>query len=403
MIFNNKNVSLIISEYNPFHNGHLYHIEKTKKLGADYVIAIISGSFSQRGLPCIVSKWARTKMALLNGIDLVIELPSAFSMSTAENFAKTAVFITDSLGIVDNLSFGSELGDINLLIDTAKCVQNENIMKDIKYFLKEGLSYAASREKAILKNFSKKISDVLKTPNNILAVEYIKALNNLNSNITPVTIKRTGAQHDSDFTHENFASASYIREKILSKEYNALKNFMPLSSFEILMEEINNQTAPANIKFIERAILSKLRSMSLEKLKNLPDISEGLEFRLYKKIKNATSLNQLISDIKTKRYTYSRILRIIMSAFIDLNKNLVYNIPSYVKILGFNDNGINILREIKKYCKIPIITKYRDVSNLSPTGKLIYQIENKATDLMFLSTPEIQKCCLDITTSPIKL
>lgn len=389
------NVSAIISEYNPFHNGHAYHIKKTRDFGATHIIAIMSGNFVQRGDFAIISKLERTKMALLSGVDLVIELPVIWAISSAEFFANAAVKIANSLGCVDTLSFGSECNNIELLKKLSIILERKEIKSLILEELKKGVSFPKARENVIKHIYGDELSDILRYPNNILAIEYIKSLNKINSNINPLTIKRTGSGHDKKLIKDSISSASYIRELIYNnKKYSGL---MPKSAAEIIQKNIQDFKAPANIHSVETAILSKLRTMNIKDLSNICDVSEGLENRIYRSIKNATSLDELYSLVKTKRYPLSRIRRIILNAFLGITKQDISSDIPYIRILGFNENGKQLLKAIKEHSKLPIITKGADILNLDKSAQHIFRLEQMSTDLYNLATPRIQKCGLDIS------
>lgn len=389
------NVSAIISEYNPFHNGHAYHIEETRKHGATHVIAIMSGNFVQRGDFAIISKHERAKMALLAGVDLVIEIPVVWSIASAEFFANAAVKIANSLGCVNTLSFGSENADIHLLKKAAKILGDNDIKSEILNELKNGINFPKARENAIRHIWGNKLSDIFKFSNNILAIEYIRSLNKIKSKIEPLAIKRIGSAHDKRHLDGPFPSASYVRQLIYSNENYS--DLVPRPVLKIIEENIQNHKVPADIYSMQTAILAKLRTMKKEEFKDICDVSEGLENRIFNSIKLSTSLDELYSLIKTKRYTLSRIRRIILCAFLDITKEDIYTSPPYIRILGFNSNGKNLLKELKNNSKLPIVTKKSDINNLNKNAQRIFNLEQVSSDLYSLSTPHIQKCGLDIS------
>ena len=231
------NISAIICEYNPFHNGHKYQIEKTLKNKATHIVAIMSGNFTQRGIPSVISKRVKTKIALENGCDLVIELPTPYSVVNAEKFALGAVFLANSLNCIDFLSFGCENNDINILKKAAEISNSYDVIKITKEYLKQGVSFVNARYKAIKTLLGEDFANLLSTPNNILAVEYIKSLDLLNSNIAPMPILRKSCPHKSTFNVENFANSTLLREMLLKNDKN-IKNFMPKSAYEILNKEV---------------------------------------------------------------------------------------------------------------------------------------------------------------------
>ncbi|WP_333859124.1 nucleotidyltransferase [Clostridium sp.] len=364
-------ITAIIAEYNPFHNGHKYHIEKTKSITeCEGIVAIISGNFVQRGTPSIIDKWNKTKMALSNGVDLVLELPALYSLSSAEFFAHGAVSLLENLGVVKNLCFGSECEDIKLLnfIGEILCEEPEELKSRLKEKLHRGMSYASARGNALeeflynkhaLKNNS--IAKLLHSPNNILAIEYCKSLAKLKSTITPIAIKRIGNSHNSIYVNHNFSSAASIRHFL--KEGNSVEELEKVLPYNILcmLKDLSN----SNYKFtFEDSLLPYLKYKNLfygKNIKYLPDVSEGLENRIENALKNSFSYEEVINSIKTKRYAYSRISRILCQFFLgfeNLNtKILRKNSCPYARVLGFNTIGMKILREIKENSSIPVYTK----------------------------------------------
>jgi predicted nucleotidyltransferase len=340
-------ISAIVCELNPLHFGHKYLIDNIKKNIATHIVGIMSGNFVQRSEPSITSKKTRTQIALDEGIDLVIEIPTIWSMATAEKYAFSGVYIAGSLGCIDNLCFASEIGDIKPMQLIADTVNSEAFNMHIRKYLHTGITFAKAREFAVNEILGEDYSSILMYPNNILAIEYLKSLSKLNSKIIPYTIKRIGTNHNSKETCKNFASASYIRELMQNKKEDFYK-YIPKSSCEVISEEIKSLRAPANINLAERAILSNLRVMPKEKILSLCNISEGIEGRIFKASKNSSSLEQLIKNIKTKRYTTARIKRLIMYAFLGITKYYSDLPITYIRVLGFNSKGLEILKKAKK-------------------------------------------------------
>ena len=316
----------IIAEYNPFHNGHLYHILKSKELTKDdYVIAIIGGNFTQRGESSIVDKWTKAEMALAGGADLVIELPSLYSVSSAENFADGAVKILNSLKVVDHLSFGAECQELNKLNIIANVLYEEP--KEFKAFLADelskGVSFPKARENAILsylKDFSYK--NILSEPNNILGIEYLKALKKYRSRIKPVLVPRKSSGHLTlDYTG-SISSSTSIRNMLKTGNTANLKDALTPSSYTILKEEI----------------------------KKLPDVSEGLENLIKKAALSCNTVDDFVNIVCSKRYTKTRIKRILLYSILGITKkdiDISKKVVPYVRVLGFNDKGKNLVSKIK--------------------------------------------------------
>lgn len=364
------NVVGIIAEYNPFHNGHAYHLEKAKELAkADYVIAVISGNFVQRGNVSLINKWDKANMALVEGADLVIELPTVYSISSAENFAYGAIKILNSLNIVDYIAFGTELDDINILDKCADILYKEpqKFVNLLNHELSKGLSFPKARENALLMylNDIRTYSNVLSSPNNILAIEYLKALKKLRSHITPISIKRKNAGYNDLEITNNFASATAIRKKIIDNKPAGLSKLMPANSYRILYNSIQKGHFVKDIKSFEKEILYVLRKMSIKEISNLPDVSEGLEHAIKNTANSCNTIEEFMNIIKTKRYTNTRIQRILLYALLGITKDDMKNstkVQPYIRVLGMNKKGkdlisvishsnpnLNIITSVKKY------------------------------------------------------
>lgn len=367
------NISAIIAEYNPLHNGHVYHIEQTKKITkADGLICVMSGNFVQRGQPSIIDKWLRTKLALLSGIDLVIELPALYSASSAEFFSYGAVSLLNNLNVVNSLCFGSEAGNIDYITYIADIFQNEpeEYTKALKQFVKEGLPFHSARSNA-LKQYIKinnkhmlteyDFTEIIQSSNNILAIEYCKSLLKLQSKIKPYTIERQGASYNEENLTSSFPSATAIRAFVKgNKKLEGLKSGLPNASYTMLKTLKKNNYDFAYDNKIFQYIKYK-SSTSKNLLENIPDASEGLGNKIYNAILQTKSFEELMTSIKSKRYSYTRLARILCQYFIgfeNFNTSNLRKMPCpYGKILGFNNTGIQILKEIKKNSDFPIYTK----------------------------------------------
>ncbi|MCQ2460723.1 MAG: nucleotidyltransferase family protein [Clostridia bacterium] len=392
----------LVAEYNPYHNGHQYMVTKCREEGATHVVAVMSGNFVQRGSVAIMDKRARAKAALLDGVDLVIELPVPWAVSTAELFAKGGLSILQGLGCVDALAFGCETADKEMLIKAADAVCDIKVHEQIKEELTGGITYAVARENAVRKLYGDKIADIISKPNNILAVEYLKAMRSLGSNFDIMPILRRGAEHDSLKENGEFSSASALRIMLERGDEKAFE-YMPCGSVAEFKRLQNVGRAPVAIDDSERAILSRLRMLTVEEIKEAPDISEGLENRIYNAIQSATSLEELYSIVKTKRYTHSRIRRIITSLYLGIApQDALHKVP-YIRVLGFNERGREILRAAKDNAVMPIIMKSSQSYDLPEYGKHIFDLECKATNLYNLATPRILPCGTELTDEVIML
>ncbi len=354
----------IITEYNPFHKGHEYHLSKAKSdTNADGIVCVMSGNFMQRGIPAIIDKWKRAEMAIKNGVDLVLELPLVYSISSAEHFAFGSVSLLNSLGVIDHLYFGSEEGNVSILEDIAKVLVSEplNYKKLLKDNLDSGLPFHLSRANA-LKDYlnSNKLLDTISNSNNILGIEYIKSLIRLNSAIVPKTIKREGSLYNDVNISASFASATSIRKHLKEKSLNDLADIMPKASYDILLS-LSSSNYPFifeedTFKYIKYKLLTNERS-----LLNLPDVSEGIDNKILKEIVRSNSLNELILNSKSKRYTYTRISRILLQSFLNLENfdlsSLSKSPAPYARVLAFNSTGQRILKSIKTNSSINLITK----------------------------------------------
>lgn len=388
----------IISEYNPFHNGHKYHIEQTRAKGATHIVAVMSGNYVQRCEPAHIDKRLRAKMALVSGVDLVVELPLPWATASAERFAKGAVQIINAIPAVELLSFGSESGDVERLSKAADVLFDEEVEQEILRKLESGVSYPAAREKSVEKIAGAEVASVFRTPNDILGIEYIKAIKSTGSRLKPMPIERRGAKHDGESLEDGFMSASEIRRLILSTlnpmsvlDYRniqqRLAEFLPKISIEILNAHILSGDAPCSLSQLETAVLYALRRLSPEDYLNFPDVSEGLHNRIYSAVNSSVSLEEIYTKAKTKRYTLSRIRRIILSAFLGIEKDLALNEPPYIRVLGFNERGREILREVRKTAGKPIIMRYRDIKKCDDFAKRVFNLEAASSDIYALAKP----------------
>lgn len=394
----------IVVEYNPFHNGHLYHIQKTRELvpGA-YILGVMSGSWTQRGEPAIMNKWSRTASALESGADIIIELPVVFSLQSAEGFAMGAVQCLAATGIVDYLCFGSEVGEIRPLQELASLVEAEppQFKKVLQQALKRGVSYPAALQQAVeaysaIQQDANLTPDLIKNifkPNNILAVEYLKALQKIKAPIAPLTIRRRGTGYHEEDIKGSLAGATAVRKAIVQQDLKTLKKVLPPSSFRSLMEETKAGRSPVLIENFEELFIALLRRSEPADLARIPNVVEGMEFRL-KKAAASGSFTFLLEALKTKRYTRTRLQRILTSLILGLTKEQIHFYkqagPCYLRILGFSNRGRSILYKMKQKSSLPLVTRpapFLKNSSTSTDAVELLKYDLLATDLYTLGYP----------------
>ena len=403
----------IIAEYNPFHNGHLLHLEKSKKIcGAQYSVCVMSGNFVQRGNTSIVNKWAKAEMALKSGVDLVLELPTVYSISSAENFAEGAIKLLNSLKIVDTVSFGSENSDINVLNRISSVLQEEpkQYLELLNSELKKGLSFPKARENAILLYLNdEKYLNILNQPNNTLAIEYLKALKKYKSHISPISVKREKVFYNSNCIVDEYASATAIRNMIIHEQFNDIRKVVPASSYNLLMDEIEKGHLVIDISKFEKEILYAIRRLSADDIKNIPEVTEGLENAIKNASNSCNNLSELINIVKSKRYTQTRIQRILLYILLNITKNDMClsrkNIP-YVRILGYSPQGKELISEIyRANPKITLITSVKNFldSSNNKTYKYMLNKDILATNIYTLAYNNNSTANLDYTKKIVTL
>ena len=402
----------IISEYNPFHNGHLLHLQDSKKLThTDFTIAVMSGNFVQRGDTSIVDKWTKAEMALKAGVDLVIELPTLYAISSAENFAEGAIRILNSLGIVDYVSFGSEIGEISPLNDVAQVLYKEpkEFSALISKQLRSGLSYPKARELAIQMYFgsSQKYTEILENPNNILGIEYLKALKKYKSPIRPITLKRKYSDYNSADVKSGIASATAIRTMLQNNKN--IHYVVPFETYELLEEKKKNEQIITSLSVFSKEIIYTLRKMTLSEIASLPDVSEGLENKIKSAVNTSNTLEDLISKIKSKRYTQTRIQRILLYALLNISAkdmNMSRKQMPYIRILGFNKHGKKIISAIaNNNPKLQIIVSVKKFME-NNTDKHLHTMMSKdifATNVYTLGYGNASLANLDYTHKVVEI
>ena len=383
------NVTGIITEYNPFHLGHLHHLKECKKnTNCNGVICVMSGNFVQRGMPAIMDKWERAKIAVKNGVDLVVELPLIFSISSAETFAYGAVALLEKTKIVNNLYFGSEHGNVLDLNKIASVIIKEPIeyKNTLKKELAKGVPYHYARLTS-LKNYFNDINleEIISSSNNILGIEYLKALIRLNSPIKPYTLKRIGSNYNDENITSLYASATSIRKTLSFNDFDKIKKVLPKESYEEIINLKNTDykfVYPEDIfPFLKYKIITEGENLS-----KLSQLKEGLDNKIKKEILNSNNLNEFILNIKSKRYTYTAISRALVSFFIGMENFSLDDIKNssieYIRPLAFKERVSKILKEIKNKESVKIITKLpKNIENsmlsLDLLGTKAYSILNK--------------------------
>ena len=408
-------ICAIICEYNPLHYGHLKHIEESKKLsGADAVMCIMAGNFSQRGEPALVNKYVRARMALDAGADIVVQIPTAYVCSSAEIFATAGVKIANSFDNVTHLSFGCETKNHELLKEIAKYLADEpKEFKDtIRKYLDEGNSMAVSREKAIEEliktdkvEFSEitEVYNILRKPNNILAIEYLKALYKTNSKIEPIFSVRENSDYTSEVVNGKDTSATAIRAKLTKKrKASSVKKLIPKTSYNLLKHELEISGLPDDKLYSDLAMYV-IKTKPLKEMAQIYDMTEGLENRFKEKANKIKDLTTLLLEVKSKRYTYTRLKRIVAKLVLGINKNCVeklYEIDKlpFIKVLGFSNNNSKLLNELN--CNTNLIIRnsnvvekpsklYTELAQIEDNANAVYNQLLTKTSIIADYTPDL--------------
>lgn len=371
----------IIAEYNPFHNGHALHIQKTRELTeCDYLIVVMSGCFTQRGEPAIVDKWLRAQMALTAGADLVIELPALFAMRPADRFASGGVGLLGALSLVDTLSFGCEIADIELLRLMSEVLEAEPepLKKMIRAHLAAGKSYPRARGEALSEYLEIPV-EWINAPNAVLALEYLRCNRHLNRPMKLCVIRRSSDYHSQALGP--CASASAVRAALLGGRREDALCALPEYAAQALKDA--GEDALARPEEMDNLLLYRLRALESEQIARLPDVSEGLEMRVKKKAALCASRAQLLDALKCKRYTYARLSRILSYALLGIDRTLVemYPTPPYARVLGFRESARPLLRALGGASMVPLVSSPIQLQN-----ERCFTLERRATDLWGLCT-----------------
>ncbi len=398
----------IIAEYNPFHNGHLYHLEEAKqRSGCNYSICVMTGNFAQRGGTSLINKWTKTEMALAGGIDLVLELPTIYSVSSAENFAEGAVKVLNTTGIVTNLAFGMESNDLSSLNNIANVLYQEprEYVTMLNHELSRGNSFPKARESAIMMylNDIKRYANILSGSNNILAIEYLKALKKTKSDMMPLGVQRKKVFYNDDKIVDDFASASAIRKLVQLQQFDDIRRVMPKECYMLLREEMKRGNLVFDLRKYETIILYNLRKMTIRDIANIPDVSEGLEYNIKEAAENCNTIRDFIDMVKTKRYTQTRIQRILVYALLGIDRKMMdlsRKVIPYLRVLGCNDKGKELLSEIvRRDPKTNLVTSVKKFLDGRPNRQIqqMLAIDLFASDTYTLGYEYESRANLDYT------
>ncbi len=379
----------LVVEYNPFHYGHLHHLhESIRLINPDYVVAVMSGNFCQRGEPAIVNKFARTRVALMNGVDLIFELPVVYATQDAGGFAIGSVGVLHKSGVVTDMVFGSESGDIDFLRKVANILVNQTpeFQEAFKKQLKLGYSYPNARKYALMDVLNGEVSKLSKS-NDILGIEYVKSIIHYESSIEPHVIKRMGADYNDEQFKGKFSSASAIRRSIKVGEFEHSKEALPSATYEVLYEEFSKGRGPIFWEDLE-FVIGMFRKLKREDFEKIYSFTEGLDLRFYEAARESGDLQRFVEMVKAKRFTYSRIRRAILHVLLDMDKERIEKSnalgPQYLRVLGFNSKGRELLKQIKKQSEVPIISTaslykqvLEDAQKQNMEGKRLWKIERE--------------------------
>lgn len=374
----------IICEYNPLHNGHVYHIQETKKAGITHLIALLSDDIVQRGDTALLNKFDRAELALKAGADLVIALPVPYSCASAEFYARASIQILHDLQSIDTISFGCS-GNPDILKHSAELSLKIITQDKIQKLLKTGCSYPSAVYQILSASLPPDSAKLLLDPNNLLALEYLKAMQNQQVSFSPLMIQRNSVMHDSPETSGNFASASRIRQQFFSQEN--YQQYIPDFTANLLSER-QKQGRTADFHQLEKIILYRMRMLSEQDFLSLPDMTPELAGR-FRKAQHENSLASFLNAVKSKCFTMARIRRIIFYALIGIQKkDFMLSVP-YARILGFNQKGTEILKKLKQQSRIPVDTSLSALRKLSPETERFAELETNTANLYGLAQKQI--------------
>ncbi len=386
----------IIAEYDPFHTGHARQISIIRRrLGGDCaVVCVMSGNWTQRAVPALAEKQLRARLALLGGADLVLELPLPYAVSSAEWFARGGVSVLAGTGVITHLCFGSECGELPLLERAAQCLDSEEYAQALRVSLDRGISFPAARQEAARQCIGS-AADCLRLPNNNLGVEYLRALKRCGGGIRPMTVPRQGAGHG-ESPRDGFASAASLRRLLREGRLEDARPYLISGEAELL-----SAASFSHVPLAERAILYRLRQMTAEEFSALPDCGEGLSNRLVRAVRRGAGLDEVLTLAKTKRYPYARLRRLLLWAFLGLTQADRPAAPPYLRVLGMNETGRALLRELKARGALPVLTKPAHVRRMPEEAGRLFELEARATDLYGLCLPKVPPCGTEWTRGPV--
>ena len=397
----------IVAEYNPFHTGHAYQIDCTRAtLGPECAIAaVMSGNWVQGGRPAVLDKWTRARLALLGGVDLVLELPTVWALSSAESFAQGAVGLLEGAKAVDVLSFGSECGDVEALKRLAACLNRSEYQTQVRRFMGQGLPFAAARQRAAEELAGPDLAQLLSTPNNNLGVEYLRCLERSRWAMKPMTVRREGAPHNSLLTEAErprFCSATQLRAFLEREDWGALEPYLPQNGLDVVRAGWNGFPS---LSRVERGLLARLRAMTADEWAQLPDsgAGEGMPPRLARAGKQCRSLEEFFALSKPKHWTQARMRRLLLWAWLGLTQSDRPGMPPYLRVLGFSRRGQEVLHLMKRHTPAPILTKPAHARRLDGPGQQLFQREARCTDLYDLCLDQVPTPGREWTCGPVRI
>ena len=384
----------IVCEYNPLHSGHAWMLRQLRERDAGAIVCAMSGNFVQRGGVAVVGKSARAEMAVRCGADLVLEIPTPWAAATAETFARGGVEVLRRTGVVTHLAFGAECADTEVLQAVADTLDSPAYREALRALPEDGATFAARRQRAVAAVLGEEKAAVLSGPNNILAVEYLRALRG--TGIQPVAIRRQGAGHDAEEPEDGGASASYLRRLLREGRTEEALGYMPEAAARVLAREMEQGRAPADLRRCDRAVLDRLRRMEEDQWARWDGGGEGLYHRLYQAAREAGSVDELLERAKTRRYPMARLRRMVLAAWLELD-GTPEEVP-YLRLLAADETGRELLRQMRG---APVLTKAADVAKLGKAAEELFRRESRWSDLYALACPAVQPCGGDWRITPV--